>query len=149
MREYWIKWEPLNGLANKYFVEEISDNTEQLKIILVNDFKPYHKVQMLFKNFVECYRSTNESYRLKTMYALIDQYGKDFCGKWTLFKVLNSTYLQAARKENPSISNISELSHIAILAGDSLVDILTKNDPIITFLEKGPTCQNNGYTGNP
>ena len=54
MQEQWTRWEPIAGLAQKYYIESISDIIEGFKILLFDANDREKKVLVSFPNSVEC-----------------------------------------------------------------------------------------------
>ena len=47
MLEQWIQWEPVKNLSNKYYIESISDNYKEFKIIFCNQKRENKKENYL------------------------------------------------------------------------------------------------------
>ena len=133
MQEQWIKWEPLQGLSEKYYIDCIVDSIEDFSVLL-SDYNNEKKIKIIFKNSVDAYRSTDESYRLKTINDLDKEHGLDFYVKWSFFKVLNSDYIKWLSQESFKISDYSSFTHFSIVAADSILDIVTNYEPRIEFI---------------
>lgn len=128
MIEQWIQWIPINNLISKYYIDTIIDDLENFRIILSELNNRNNKIQVIFKNSVDAYRSTDESYRLKIIDELNKQYGKQFYVDWTFFKIEKSEYIKWL--VNQSYDTISESSiHFAFVAADSILDVVTTYEP--------------------
>ena len=92
MKEKWIKWEPVNGLATRYYLESLQSNPEELKIVLFDEKAPNPTIQITFDSSVLAYRRTNESFTINTVSSFFKSYDQKLHGDWTLFKIDNSSY---------------------------------------------------------
>lgn len=131
MEEKWIRWEPIPNLAKKYYVESITDNTDGLKIVLYNDLD--EKVLVLFPDTLRSYRNTCESFLVETIEDLEENYGSDFYGQWTFFRVTNSQYLKSLNEESYGISERYDFKHFCLLTMEAMIDIATGSEPTVEF----------------
>lgn len=58
----WIKWEPIDSLSSKYYIESTSDGLDEFKVVLSDANNEKKKVEVIFKDSVHAYRSTDESF---------------------------------------------------------------------------------------
>lgn len=130
----WIKWEPIHGLAKKYDIESIVDGKNGLVIRLYSDNKADKKVEIIFKNYVDAYRHTNESFRINTIHALANKYDSNFYGDWTFFMVKDSEYLRWLSQESSSYADMFPFIHFCFLGVDSIVDVLARYEPVVIFV---------------
>ncbi len=94
MIEQWFKWKPVKNLSSKYYIESITDGIEGFIIVLSDASDEKKKVKVVFEDSVHAYRSTDESFRQNTIDALDEIYGTLFYSEWTLFKIVDSEYMQ-------------------------------------------------------
>jgi hypothetical protein len=134
MDEMWERWEPTTEISNKYYVDSIIDNIQGLRIILSDAEIEDSKIEIVFDNSVHAYRSTDESYRQKILNYIDEKYGTEFYSEWSLFKVVNSEYLEWIYNQSFGIAELEELYHFSIIAVDSIIDILAAYEPIIKKL---------------
>ena len=136
--EQWIRWVPLENLASKYYVEDISDSFHGFKVILVEahnkEKNKEKKIEIFFKDSIWAYRNTYESFRIETLAFLKENYGTKFYGEWTFFKVINSTYLTWLSVESGTVTNDLNLIHFCIYSTEEVVDIVAGYEPIVKFL---------------
>ena len=130
--EQWERWEPIPGVAAKYYAESMCNTIEGVKILLFDDND--QKLVVTFANPVNAYRSVNESFRLNLINTLDAQYGSDFYGKWTFFKVTNSAYVKQLSEKSGIINNEWPLQHFSFLTADAIIDIINTCEPEIEFL---------------
>jgi hypothetical protein len=132
MQEQWIKWEPLVGLAPKYYINSMTNTIEEgLKVVFYETHNDKNEIHMLFKKSMYAYRISNESFRFKMIDKLESLYGAEFFTKWTFFKVDNSEYAQAVKNHNCKMSNVDHMMHFSILSPEYFVDILSEYEPEI------------------
>lgn len=135
MQEKWTKWEPISNLAKKYYVKFISEDTkDKYKILLSDTENNKNKILISWPLGVDAHRSTDESYTLATINFLDKQYGTEFYGDWTFFKIENSSYLRWLSEQSYGISEEYNLTHFCILAADSMIDVINNYEPTITIL---------------
>lgn len=134
MKEQWAKWEPIKGLSSKYYIDSISDNIKEFRVILSDTQDEKKKVHVVFENSVDAYRSTDESFRLDMLYSIDKQYGTKFYAEWTFFKVTNSQYLTWISEQSFGITNNLHFIHFSFLAVDSVLDILTTYEPKVEIV---------------
>lgn len=134
MQEQWTRWEPIEGLALKYYVEAITDDIEGgFKIILSNINNRKNTVHVHFKDSAYAYSSANERFRRKTINTLSKHYGPDF-HKWTFFKVTNSEYIKYLSEESYGWSDVFGFIHFSFIAADSIVDVIDNYEPEVTIV---------------
>ena len=134
MQEEWIRWEPIAGLAAKYYVESISENFKDgFKILLFLSGDRDQKVLVHFPESVDAYRNTDESFSLKIMSDLGKQYGTEFYGRWTFFKATHSAYLQWLSETSFGIADDMGRKHFCFITVDAIVDVINAMDPIVTM----------------
>jgi hypothetical protein len=137
MNENWIKWEPAEGLAKKYSINSISDTLDKFEIILSEYDNINHKIKVKMKfDFVDSYRCTDKSLRLKDMGELVEKRDEKFHNNWTFFKVLNSKYLKYLSKQSYGIIDDRNLMHFALITEDLIIDLINPSEPIVEFIEK-------------
>lgn len=136
MQEQWTRWEPIEGLSKKYFIDSITDNIDEGFKVVFSDSNDDEKktIQMIFKDNVASYRNINESYVYKTIIMLKKTYGRDFYGDWTFFKVTNSNYLKMLSEESYTLSDGSNFIHFSFMLGDNMLDIIASYEPEVTFV---------------
>ena len=135
MEEKWIRWEPIPNLAEKYYVESIIDNTDGLKILLSNNNNSEERVLVSFPDTLRSYRTTCESFLVRTIEDLEENYGSKFYGEWTFFKVRNSKYLDWLKNESEGISEDYLMKHFCLLTIDAMIDIATGSEPTVEHLK--------------
>ena len=136
MQEQWTRWEPIQGLARKYYIDSITDNIDEgFRVVLSESGNAKKTVHVVFRDSVDCYTSTNESYINHLIFSLYERYGDDFYGDWTFFKVLNSDYLKRLSVLSSTISDDAGFTHFVLLASDSMLDIITNYEPEIKFID--------------
>lgn len=141
MIEQWTRWEPIEGLEGKYDVEFIVNNLKEFTMLLVNPYNTETKIQVIFENSVNAYTKTNESYRQRIVSDLSDEYGSDFYGAWTFFKVNNSTYLRSLLQQPSGSINSSKFIHFAFVAYDSIIDVIATYEPKVILINNSGNKQ--------
>lgn len=132
--EVWSPWVPIEGLLPKYYIDAVLDTMEHLKVIL-SDENESHQVQIIFETSARSYEHTNESFCHQIIADLYKNYGHDFFAKWTFFKIANSSYIQRLSVQAP-YSGINKFTHFCFVASDSLLHILSYEDPQVIRIEK-------------
>lgn len=120
MNEQWLKWIPIQTIPYRriwtYFIR----------------LKEWgKKVKIVFKYSVHAYRSTDESFRQKTIFELSNKYGEKFIAEWSLFKVRNSEYIQWLLEQSYEIIESESLIHFVFVALDSIFEVIAAYEPKI------------------
>lgn len=117
------------GLAPKYYVDSISDSVSGFELVLSEVADENKRLRIVFEDSVHAYRSTDESFRQKTVQFLEEQYGCEFFSTWTFFQVGKSEYLQWLSDQSHGVLEAEYLCHFAFLATDSVVDVVAAYEP--------------------
>lgn len=131
--EEWARWEPINGLSGKYFINSLIISEERL-VIHLSDNDKIKKIEIVFDNGIDGYRYTNESFYFKIFGDLSQKYGTEFYKNWSFFKVTNSEYLQWLSKKSRTWSDQFTFIHFCIFGDDEVIDILARYEPIVKFI---------------
>ncbi|MGC2310232.1 MAG: hypothetical protein WA432_01265 [Candidatus Babeliaceae bacterium] len=134
MLEKWIQWQPIPNLMKKYYIDSISDTFDGF-IILLSDENNKSNVRVMFENSIDAYRSTDESFRLKTIHDLGQYYGSSFYTQWTFFKVINSEYLHWLSEQSYKITDTLSFIHFSFIAADSILDVVTNYEPRVELIK--------------
>lgn len=135
MQENWVQWNPLKGIVGKYDVDRVSMDERGLIIQLYSENNITKKVEVHFSYTLDAYRYTNDSFAFNICGDLSQKYGVDFYGTWSFFKVTNSRYLQWLSEQSCAYSNEFTFTHFSFIGTDSIVDILARYEPAVTFIE--------------
>ena len=135
--EKWTRWEPVSGLSGKYYLDSFAWSEKGFIVELIHA-KKEEKVQVIFSNYIDAYRYTNESYYFKLFGDLSQQYGDDFYADWSFFKITNSEYLVWLSEKSCTWSDQLHFVHFCIMGGDEVLDIVTNYEPQVTFMEYKP-----------
>ena len=135
MTEQWVKWEPIKGLAPKYYINSVSDSIKGFEIILSESKNEKKGLRIFWQYSPDAYRSTNESYTNEIIVDLYNRYGRDFYGQWTFFKVENSEYLQWLSQKSSGISDYNKFTHYSILSSEYIMDIIDNSDPVVELID--------------
>ena len=92
------------------------------------------KILIFFESSIHAYRSTDESFRLRTLDMLDKTYGSSFYTQWTFFKVQNSSYFLWLSEQSYKIAKEEHLTHFSFLASNSIVDVIAAYEPIVKIL---------------
>lgn len=138
MQEQWMRWKPIENLEEKYNVDTIFDTNEDrgLIITLYSCKDRTRKVEIIFKDYADSYRHTNESFSLRAPDQLSKTYGKEFYSDWTFFKRVDSEYLAWLAYESCEYSHRFDFIHFCLLCSDSVVDILARYEPTVRHLHQ-------------
>lgn len=135
--EQWIRWKPIEGLVEKYYIESITDSIEGFKIILSSAKDSTRKVRIIFDDSVDSYKRTDESFRLSDIHEIHTEYGNSFYTEWTFFKVVHSTYAQWVSEQSFGTIEPEYFMHFSLIAVDSILDIINSTEPRVELV----TCQ--------
>jgi len=129
MHEKWIKWEPTEGLAPLYYIDEIHDTMAGFTIKLSECNNEKNGITILFENGVESYRNADESFRLKLFPLLSKEEGIGLLGQWAFFKVENSEYIRWLSEESYKWFDALRTTHFAFITGNDVLDVVSTDEP--------------------
>ena len=148
MSEYWIRWNQSSVFSDKYYLESLINDTEGLKIQLIEAYDKKNQVELSFeKNSVRGYKVTDESFWVKTNEKLNSLYGGEFYSKWTFFKVFNSAY-QASFSKNTNDKITEQFTHFSLITLHFIIDILAQDEPDIRVTAEDESNLNIAEEGN-
>lgn len=124
--ERFERWEPIDGLASKMFLEALHDDREGFRLILRSAEPKARALRILFDAPL-CYRGAQEAYLLRQIYEAHDIY------PWPIFIVRNSRYAKwFYAQATDAIDRDGHHYHIAAI--DEIIDVLSARPPIVTWL---------------
>lgn len=135
MTEEWSRWIPNEQVSARYSLDMIIENNDGLTIQLLDDHNENMQMRLEFRYAADAYRSTYETFRAELIHYLDQKYGTVFYSEWTFFKVQNSSYIQWFSEQSGGISDFSPYTHFSILLMDSVIDILSLQEPKIELLD--------------
>lgn len=127
--EKWTRWEPINGLSGQYSLDYFAWSEKGFVVELISG-KKEERIQILFDEYIDAFRYTNESFYLKLP--------GDFYGEWNFFKATNSEYLKWLSEKSCTLSDRMHFIHFCILGGDEVIDIVANYEPKVRFMEYKP-----------
>jgi hypothetical protein len=136
MAEQWVRWEPIKGLSNKYFIEYLSADYERLDLILSDAYKIKNNVRIVYAFYPGLHQRVNKKFKEQRLELLHARYGKEFFDTWTFFKVNNSEYSKWLSEQSDTISDSYQLRHFAFVCANSIVDVFSSYEPEITELSR-------------
>lgn len=140
MQEQWTRWEPIVGLAGKYYLESIADTFDGFKAFFFDAKNHNKKIQVIFEDSVHSYIRTDESCRSDLIFRLKNQYGSEFYATWTFFKVTNSEYLRWLSEQSCTFSDYLKMQHFSFITMDFILDIVTNYEPRVEFINTSIGC---------
>lgn len=132
--EEWARWEPIKDISGKYYLDSFGWS-EKGFIVELSSKKKGKKIQVIFDNYIDAFRYTNESFYFKLFGDLSEQYSDDFYADWSFFKVTNSEYLRWLSEKSCTWSDQIQFIHFCILGGDEVIDIVTNYEPEVKIIE--------------
>ena len=139
MTEEWVRWEPVPDLASRYYIDSVHNDSNGFTIVLSEDRIVTNKVYVRFKDWVNSYRQTDETFRAYLIHKLHEKYGVAFYSQWSFFKVHNSSYISWLSAESSTISDNFELIHFVVFDPNNVIDIIAGYEPTIEFVSDIPT----------
>lgn len=124
-KEQWIQWDPTpkKEIYRHIYFER---KGQLLSIYLQTHMLDFTGPTFVFKNGIEAYRMTNESYRLKTMHDLSSTIDDDFYTEWSFFKVENSQFIaDIVPKESTQ-----NYTHFVFSTEDEFFEVIASYDPV-------------------
>jgi len=137
MSQIWTKWEPAEGLHNKYTIASIVSSIDGFEILLYEDGLYGKKgLKIIFENQVDSHRDTNESLMGETIEELNNQPVKLNYSQWTFFKVTNSEYIKWLRKQSSGVADGRPFIHFCFVDDDSILDVIACYEPKVEYIGK-------------
>jgi len=134
----WQRWEPIKNLHAKYIIESTEDTIEDGLSIILFVPRKYDKVKLSFKDGVYSHTVADELLRFNLIDTLSEQYGDEFYGDWTFFKIDNSPYLKNLSEQSYGVSDTRDLMHFSIIAVDFIMDIISNYEPEVSIIPYDP-----------
>lgn len=135
--EKWTQWKPLPNLAKRYYIDMICEDHKGLKVVLSEFNDETTELHVTFDDVAALLIKTDESFIGSIISNLHERYREKFYRKWTFFKVENSRYIKLLSEQSYTISDHYSLTHFALIAGDSILDIVISDDnPKVEFVKK-------------
>ncbi len=126
VEERFERWEPIDGLAPKMFLDAMLDDREGFRLILKSPDPKLRELRILFDAPL-CYRGTQEKYLLRSIYEGNSIY------PWPIFIVRNSRYVRwFYAQATGAIDRDGHHYHVAAM--DQIVDVLSARPPILSWL---------------
>ncbi len=123
------KWKPLANLPTEIYLYELYQGYDNFKLL----FKHYDKEEKILEIVFDpalVYRNIDEGDLL--LYNRID--GEDGLGRWGLFTVEESDYLEWFHLTSQGIHLNQNVVHYAIYTPDDCLDILSAYPPEVKWL---------------
>jgi hypothetical protein len=126
--EIWKHWNPIQGMAVKFYKKSLVDNTQGL-ILTFQDTLSDKKLIVTFGKGTLSYRNTDEGSLLEMLHYLEKNYKTDFYGKRSLFEVENSEYIKWFLRESSGVYTNEEVKHYVFLTSDDVIEVLSLYAP--------------------
>lgn len=131
MEEIWGRWEPVQGFPERIYLQSLIDNKSGLTLLF--ETEDDKTISINFDSGVLSYRNTDEGDLYQTLCDLDEKYGSDFCSKWSLFKVRNSSYLKWFKREGCGKWDYrDDVEHYVFMTSDDVVEVLSNYSPSIS-----------------
>ncbi|MGA7324257.1 MAG: hypothetical protein WBX25_07205 [Rhodomicrobium sp.] len=124
--ERFERWEPIDGLAPKMFLDAMYDDREGFRLILRSPDPKLRSLRILFDAPL-CYRGTQEAYLLRQIYEGGGIY------PWPILIVRNSRYAKWFYAQATGAID-KDGHHYHIAAMDQIIDVLSARPPILSWL---------------
>lgn len=127
-KEKWIRWKPIEKISEKLYLEELKCNKDGLTLNLKEN-KNSPILIIHFDGYFS-YRVTDEGDLLKTLYEIEES---EDLGKWTLFVVENSLYIQWFHKQSFDTHRDDEIVHYLIATPNDVIEVLDSDIPTVKW----------------
>jgi len=135
MNEQWEQWKPREGLAKRYNIRNITQDSIGLVIVLSEEEHDNRGLRISFGYTAGSYRSIDETLCHALIVDLDRIYGKKFYSQWTFFIVNNSNYAKWLNEHSAEISDYIGYTHFAILTSEFAIDILATQPPTFSDVD--------------
>jgi hypothetical protein len=126
MKDNFTFWEPGKGITENKYLEGINDGYEGL-VIFLKEMNQSEKVLKISFNTYLTFRTSNESYRLKTL-SLNHQFVNGINVSY------NSEFLDWFKSETHHIYDESSPVHYLICTNDDITDVISFNEPVLEWV---------------
>lgn len=126
-KNIYQKWTPLEDLPELLYCEGLHDDYEGFRILLRGEDVSSSMLRLVF-DMPLAYRNLDEGSLLRTLSRV------DFKGKWSLFTVKSSTWLEWFHEESNNLYSHDAVIHYAIFTPNDCIDVLTITEPVIEWL---------------
>lgn len=135
-KEKWIKWEPLEGISQTIYLQELKYDYSGLTLNLTGKDTTSNLI-IHFTGFFGC-RIADEGDLLKASHEVEKavtemKVEKDSYYKWSLFTVEDSLYLQWFHEQSLDIHINDEIKHYLILTPDDVIEVLDSEIPTVMW----------------
>ena len=122
------KWMPNTtvDITERLYLEALHDDHEGFRLFLRGSENNSKTLKVSFSHSL-CYRNTDESNLIKTLYQ------QNFDG-WPFFTVKNSNFLKWFLEESCGTLDTKDLMHYAVYTPNDCIDILSVETPCIEWL---------------
>jgi hypothetical protein len=132
--EEWTRWTPIQGLDGNYYLDFFAWSAKGFIVELISG-KKGKKIQIVFADYIDAFRYTNESFYLKVLDNTSAKQDVDFYKNFSLFKITNSQYLAWLSEKSCTLSDRCDFIHFCILGGDEVIDIVANYEPKVTIMD--------------
>lgn len=138
-------WEPIENLAELFYIYAIYDDHEGFRVILTGYDDKTKDVLINFRG-VMAYRVTDEIMGIHMLdgYSIEPFKNGKPLSPWTLFTLTNSEYLKWASDQSNTASESLGLIHYLISTEDESLEVLSYTTPIVEFIDVPETINNVG-----
>lgn len=136
MQEEWVKWVPTPEISERYYIIEIRDGSMGFMLLLAMSRDPKQQMVLLFKNSVQSYTHTDESFEVITVEELAKKYGTEFYSTWNFFKVINSRYIQKLSEKSYGFADSLSLMHFVCIDSNSITHIIASYEPTVAIFSE-------------
>ena len=131
--EQWTRWEPIPNLAPMYYIKSVYDDINGLKIIL-SEYKNIHnELHITFKNSVDFFVKTDETFISSIMNDLYEKHNTKSYTEWSFFKVTNSRHIKMLSKQSYGVADSRDFMHFSFISIDSLLEVVADYEPTFEF----------------
>lgn len=131
--EEWTRWQPVQGLLEKYSIDSLLFSYDGLTIKLSAQ-NGAQKIEICFDDTVDSFRSINKKFTSAIFKNLSDKYGDNFYKDSNFFIIKNSPYLQWISRNSNGVSDQFPFVHFCILDSEKIIDILACYQPIVKII---------------
>ena len=127
-KDAYRAWEPVSNLPQRMFCEGLHDDYEGFRVLLRGG-SPTDSVLRIRFDSVLAYRNVDESFRLRTLYAIAGDQPR------ALWIVDDSTWVQWLMAESLETLAASGLVHYVIFTPNDIIDIIADSAPDVEWLD--------------
>ena len=134
-KKYWFSWDPLDDLGGKFYVERLQCKGRSIFVHLATIGSiEQGLIQVIFVEPIYSFRRIEESACLDVVRGIRGE--DEALYQRTFLKCIRAACTKEFEKYVQQQSQPDSLTHFVLLETNSIVDVITSSDPLVTWIKK-------------